>query len=86
MLGGGVGLVASILLPVLGPAVWVKVLGYPAPLFPLDPQTLVAMPLAFITCIGVSLADSSRQAAQDRAGFDEQNNRMIGSAMPMAAE
>lgn len=65
MLGSGVGLVASILLTVLG---------YPAPLFPLDPPTLVAMPLSFITCVGVSLADSSRQAAQDRAGFDEQNN------------
>jgi cation/acetate symporter len=77
--GGSVGLVGSIVLTVLGPAVWVKVLGFAAPVFALDPPTLVTMPLAFAVCIGVSLLDRSRRAAQDRAGFAEQSRRMRGA-------
>ena len=81
VLGGSAGLLASIVLTVLGPAVWVKTLGYPASVFPLDPPTLVAMPLAFVVAIGVSLLDRSRRAAVDRAGFAEQQRRMAGGAV-----
>jgi len=82
--GGSAGLVSAIGLTVLGPSVWMKVLGYPAPLFPLDPPTLVTMPLAFAVCIGVSVLDRSRRAEQDRAGYAEQRQRM-GGAIAMAA-
>lgn len=71
--GGIVGLVASVAMTVLGPAVWVTALGHATPVVALDPPTLVTMPLAFIVCIGVSLLDRSRQAAQDRAAFDRQH-------------
>ena len=80
--GGSAGLLASIVLTALGPAVWVKTLGYAAPVFPLDPPTLVAMPLAFAVAIGVSVLDRSRRAAIDRAGFPEQQRRMAGRAAP----
>lgn len=79
MLGGSVGLLAFLALTVLGPAVWVKTLGYATPIFPLDPPTLVTMTLAFAVTIGVSLLDRSRWAAVDRAGFAEQRGRMNGS-------
>ena len=72
VLGGTVGLIGSVVLTILGPAVWVKVLGYPAPIVALDPPTLIVMPLAFAVCIGVSILDRSAQAARDRADFDEQ--------------
>ena len=81
VLGGGVGLVGSIALTVLGPAVWVKVLGHPTPAFALDPPTLLVMPLAFATAIGVSLLDRSRQAAQDRSAFDRLRGGVGGLAM-----
>ena len=68
--GGIVGLVSSVTMVVLGPAVWVTTLGHAAPIVALDPPTLVTMPLAFAVCIGVSLMDRSRQAATDRAAFD----------------
>ncbi|MGI4940833.1 MAG: sodium:solute symporter family transporter [Janthinobacterium lividum] len=71
--GGIVGLVAAVTLTVLGPAVWVTVLGHAAPAVALDPPTIVSMPLAFATCILVSLLDRSRQAARDRAAFDSQH-------------
>jgi cation/acetate symporter len=89
VLGGSAGLLASVLLTVLGPAVWVKTLGYATPVFPLDPPTIVAMPLAFIVAIGVSLMDRSRRAETDRAGFAEQQRRMTGGGLlagAMAAE
>ena len=85
VLGGSTGLVASIGLTILGPAIWVKVLGHATPIFPLDPPTLVAMPLAFAVAIGVSLADRSRRAQTDRAGFAEQERRMAGVSGAMVA-
>lgn len=45
-------MLASLVLTGLGPAVWVKTPGYAAPLFPPDPPTLMAMPLAFVATIG----------------------------------
>lgn len=85
VLGGSAGLLGSVVLTVLGPAVWVRVLGYPAPIVALDPPTLITMPLAFAVCIGVSLLDRSRRAAQDRAEFDAQRY-LTGSAATAAAE
>jgi cation/acetate symporter len=61
--GGFAGLAASVVLIVLGPSVWVKVLGNPAPIFPSDYPTLVTVPLAFLVAIGISLATRPRLAA-----------------------
>ncbi|MGI4954124.1 MAG: sodium:solute symporter family transporter, partial [Janthinobacterium lividum] len=72
VLGGAVGLIGSVVLTVLGPAVWVKVLGYATPVVALDPPTLITMPVAFAVCIGVSLLDRSARAAQDRTEFEAQ--------------
>lgn len=86
VLGGGTGLVLSVGLTVLGPSVWVNVLGHAMPVFPLDPPTLVALPAAFLVCVAGSLLDRSRRGALDRAGFVEQSNRMMGGAALAAAE
>ncbi|GJD48015.1 Cation/acetate symporter ActP [Methylobacterium crusticola] len=61
--GGVVGLVGAVLLTVLGPPVWVKVLGNAAPIFPLDPPTIVTMPVAFLTAVLVSVLDRRRAPA-----------------------
>lgn len=55
LVGGMVGLLSSVVLIVLGPAVWVKVLGNAAPIFPSDYPTLVTTPLAFIVAMVVSV-------------------------------
>jgi cation/acetate symporter len=78
--GGWVGLVSALVLTVLGPPVWVKVLGHAAPVFPLDPPTLVTLPLTFLTCVLVSLFDRSPQGSADRAGYAHQRMVMNGSA------
>jgi cation/acetate symporter len=54
--GGLFGLVTSVVLIVLGPAVWVKVLHHAAPIFPSDYPGLLVMPVAFVVTIAVSLA------------------------------
>jgi cation/acetate symporter len=82
--GGLLGLGGALVLTVLGPSVWVKVLGHAEPIFGLDPPTLVTMPLAFAAAIGISLLDRSSQAARDRAGYAEQRLRMDGRAGALA--
>lgn len=83
VVGGTVGLVSALALTVLGPPVWVKVLGNASPIFPLDPPTLVTLPLAFLTCILVSVFDRSPRGVQDRAGFARQKALLdAGGAAP----
>ena len=60
--GGVFGLVASVVLIVLGPAVWVKILHHAAPLFPSDYPGLLVMPAAFVLAVVVSLASPRREA------------------------
>ncbi len=57
--GGVTGLASAVLLTVIGPAVWVKVLGYAAPIFPYDPPAIVTVPLAFLVAWSVSVLDRS---------------------------
>jgi cation/acetate symporter len=66
VVGGSVGLVAAVLLTVAGPAVWVNVLGHAKALFPIDPPTIVSMPLAFAACWLASVLDRSKQGERDR--------------------
>ena len=60
--GGCIGLISALVLTILGPSVWVKVLGFASPMVTLDPPTLVTMPLAFLTCFLVSSLGRSRAA------------------------
>ena len=68
--GGVIGLVAAILLMVLGPAVWVDVLGNEQPVFPQAYPALFSVSLAFFTMWLVSIFDQSEQAAEDRSKFE----------------
>ena len=63
--GGITGLVSAVTLTFLGPAIWVKVLGHAAPIFPYDPPAIVTVPLAFLAAYAVSLA--TRERAGDSA-------------------
>ena len=68
--GGVIGLVAAILLMVLGPAVWVDVLGNEQAIFPQAYPALFSVSLAFFTMWLVSVLDNSEQAAEDRSKFE----------------
>jgi cation/acetate symporter len=70
--GGITGLGLSVVLIVLGPAVWVKALGFAQPIFPWAYPTFFSMPAAFFVLWLVSKLDKSKQAAKEKAKFDEQ--------------
>ena len=70
--GGWLGLIAAVTLTVLSPAIWVRVLGNAAPIFPYDAPALFSMPLAFLGCWLVSKMDNSAEATRDAASFDAQ--------------
>ncbi|WP_168190202.1 cation acetate symporter [Luteithermobacter gelatinilyticus] len=70
--GGIAGLVSSIGLMILGPGVWVDVLGNSEAIFPHAYPTFYSMPLAFIVIWLTSLTDRSKRAQTEKALFDEQ--------------
>ena len=54
MAGGVVGLVSALAGLILGPSVWVSVLGHAKTLFPYQYPTIVSMPAAFLAAVTVS--------------------------------
>ena len=72
LLGGWIGLVSAFGLTVLSPAIWVKVFGQPAAIFPYDAPALFSMPLAFVFCWLGSITDRSTRAAAEADAFDPQ--------------
>ena len=64
VLGGVTGLVTTVSLVVLGPAVWVNVLGFAEPVFPSGYPALYSMTAAFMVMVFVSLADRRSPAAR----------------------
>ena len=71
-LGGGSGLAIAIGLMILGPTVWVDVLGHETPIFPYKYPALFSMSAAFLICWIVSVFDTSKRAIIDREAFDLQ--------------
>jgi cation/acetate symporter len=58
--GGAAGLISASVALLLGPSVWVAVLGHATAIFPYQYPTILSMPLAFAVAIGVSLASQPR--------------------------
>ena len=70
--GGLTGLISSVALVILSPAVWVTVLGHAAPIYPFDGPTIFSMPAAFLMAIIVSRLDTTARARNEVAAFDDQ--------------
>jgi cation/acetate symporter len=60
--GGMTGLVSAVVLTILGPSIWVSVLGHATPAFPIDPPALITVPLGFLVCWAVSVLDRNAVA------------------------
>lgn len=58
--GGATGLALSVGLIVLGPSVWVQVLGNTAPVIPLSQPAIISAPAAFLAMVAVSLMTRAR--------------------------
>jgi cation/acetate symporter len=70
--GGYAGLAVALILVLLGPTVWVSLLGFERPIFPYDYPTLFAMPANLIFAFWFSVADKSHRAFAEMESFDAQ--------------
>jgi cation/acetate symporter len=88
LVGGLAGLVSSVTLVILSPAIWVSVLGHANPVFPYDHPAIVSMNVAFFFAWFGSVTDRSQQARRERDSFDAQFIRAqtgAGTAVATAA-
>ncbi len=69
--GALVGLFSSVALIIVGPQVWVSVLGFGRALFPYDYPALFTLPLALGVTWVVSVSDRSARAVIDRRNYHE---------------
>lgn len=67
--GGGLGLATAVVLMILGPTVWVQILGHEKAIFPYEYPALFSMFVAFMGVLIFSVTDKSTQAHQERARF-----------------
>lgn len=67
--GGWLGLISAVTLMILGPTVWVKVLGHTQAIFPYEYPALFSMGLAFIGIWFFSVTDKSQAASDEHAKF-----------------
>ncbi len=72
--GGTVGLILSVVLTVVSPAVWEAALGNPkgSAMFPYASASMFSMTAAFLVIWIVSLLDNSEQAKKERALYPDQ--------------
>jgi cation/acetate symporter len=85
VIGGFLGLISSVALTVVSPAVWEATLGNPkgSAWFPYTSPALFSMTIGFVGIWLFSILDSSKRGAQDKAGFLAQQVRSetgIGAA------
>lgn len=74
-IGGSLGLATAVLLVILGPIVWVQVLGNEEAIFPYKYPALFSVSVAFISIYILSITDRSKNAENERAAFEHQHIR-----------
>ena len=72
MIGGWAGLLTAIILMILGPTIWVKILGHASPIYPYEYPALFSMLVAFIGIWFFSITDNSANAVEERGKFKAQ--------------
>ncbi|MDP3266682.1 MAG: cation acetate symporter [Sulfuricurvum sp.] len=72
LFGGSLGLLTAAVLVILGPTVWVDVLGHADAIFPYKYPALFSVSAAFIGIWFFSITDSSDSAAKEREAFEAQ--------------
>ncbi len=75
VIGGSLGLATAVILVILGPIVWVQILGYAEPIFPYKYPALFSVSVAFVSIYLFSITDKSDAAEHERAAFEAQNIR-----------
>ena len=72
MMGGWLGLVTAVVLMVLGPTIWVQILGHEKAIFPYEYPALFSISVAFIGIWFFSATDNSAEGNREREQFRAQ--------------
>jgi cation/acetate symporter len=68
-IGGFIGLITAVVLVIIGPIVWVEILGNAEPIFPYKYPALFSVTAAFVATWFFSVTDKSEAAAKEKAAF-----------------
>ena len=82
-IGGFIGLITAVVLVIIGPIVWVSILGNAEAIFPYKHPAIFSVTLAFISIWFFSKTDNSKRGQEEKEKFRAQNvraNTGIGSA------
>ncbi len=71
-LGGFIGLITSILLVILGPVVWVDILGNEKAIFPFKYPALFSVSISFLSIFIISILDEASNSPQNNKLFEKQ--------------
>ncbi len=69
MIGGWLGLLTAVILMILGPTIWVKVLGHAQPIYPYEYPALFSMFIAFVGIWFFSITDKSLAGQEENKRF-----------------
>lgn len=69
MIGGWLGLLTAVILMILGPTIWVQILGHEKPIYPYEYPALFSMIVAFVGTWLFSITDGSLAGQQERERF-----------------
>ncbi|AGN86765.1 cation/acetate symporter ActP [Enterobacter sp. R4-368] len=72
MIGGWLGLLTAVVLMILGPTIWVQILGHAAPVFPYEYPALFSIAVAFIGIWIFSATDNTEAGKLEREQFRAQ--------------
>ncbi|WP_416261480.1 cation/acetate symporter ActP [Gibbsiella quercinecans] len=72
MIGGWLGLLTAVILMILGPTIWVQILGHEKAIYPYEYPALFSMLVAFIGTWFFSVTDGSLAGQQERERFRSQ--------------
>jgi cation/acetate symporter len=71
-IGGSMGLATAIILVLVGPIVWVQILGNTEAIFPYKYPALFSVTIAFVGIYLFSVTDKSEQAKEEYKAFEHQ--------------
>jgi len=72
MIGGWLGLLTAVILMVLGPTIWVQILGHAQAIFPYEYPALFSIAVAFIGIWLFSITDNTAEGNRERGQFSAQ--------------
>ena len=72
MMGGWLGLITAVVLMILGPTIWVQILGHEKAIFPYEYPALFSITVAFLGIWFFSATDNSAEGAHERELFRAQ--------------